>query len=644
MFKLEKLLVPFISLLLIPVLGNAQVKSEYNKDQLFDPQFFTNNGNDTRNADGSPGPKYWQNRADYIIHAALIEKDTLIKGGVTINYTNNSPASLKYLWLQLDQNLFKPGSRGEAVTPAGDRFDAKGFKGGYHIGAVSVTYAGKNYVITPVITDTRMQIRLPFAIKPSGDKISVNIAYSFAIPEHGADRMGRLNTKNGIIYQLAQWFPRMCVYDDIHGWNTLPYLGDGEFYCEYGDIDYYVTTPADMVVAASGDLQNSEQVLTPTERTRLADAAKSDSTIGIIKSNEVNATSRKKAGTLTWHYKMYNTRDVAWSASRAFVWDAARVNYPSGSKGLAMAVYPVESVGREHYSRAVQYLKFSMEYYSRTFYSYPWHNATVVAGVALGMEYPGIVFCSYKIVKDDLWRDVAHEIGHNWFPMLVGSDERRYAWMDEGFNTFINGFAWKNFNHGEYAPKTNQSASMAKMMATQRDPMMIAPDINENGGMYYYKTAYALNVLRNIVLDSSRFDYAFKTYIDRWAYKHPQPDDFFRTMNDASGEDLNWFWKEWFYTDWTLDQAVTGVKYVKNDPSNGALITIENLKEMALPVIVKVEEENGHLQIIKLPIEIWQHGPKWTFRCHSSSKITQVIVDPDEQLPDVDRSNNTYKP
>lgn len=644
MFKREKLLLLFISLLLIPALGNAQVKSEYNKDQLFYPQFFTNNGNDTRNADGSPGPKYWQNRADYIIHAALVEKDTLIKGSVTINYTNNSPASLKYLWLQLDQNLFEPGSRGEAVTPAGDRFDAKGFKGGYKIGAVSVTYAGKNYVITPVITDTRMQIRLPFAIKPSGDKISVNIAYSFAIPEHGADRMGRLNTKNGVIYQLAQWFPRMCVYDDVRGWNALPYLGDGEFYCEYGDIDYYITTPADMVVAASGDLQNPEQVLTPVERTRLADAAKSDSTVGIIKPTEVNATGRKKTGTLTWHYKMYNTRDVAWSASRAFVWDAARVNYPSGSKGLAMAVYPVESVGREHYSRAVQYLKFSMEYYSKTFYPYPWHNATVVAGVALGMEYPGIVFCSYKIVNDDLWRDVAHEIGHNWFPMLVGSDERRYAWMDEGFNTFINGFAWKNFNHGEYAPKTNQSASMAKMMAKQRDPLMIAPDINENGGMYYYKTAYALNVLRDVVLDSSRFDYAFKTYIDRWAYKHPQPDDFFRTMNDATGEDLNWFWKEWFYTDWTLDQAVTGVKYIKNDPANGALIIIENLKEMALPVTVKVEEENGHSQIIKLPIEIWQHGPKWTFRCHSSSKIAQVTVDPDEQLPDADRSNNIYKP
>jgi hypothetical protein len=644
MIKREKLLLLLAGLALLPALAFAQAKSDYNKDQLFDPQFFTNNGNDTRNADGSPGPKYWQNRADYIIHSTLVEKDTLIKGEVTINYTNNSPAVLKYLWLQLDQNLFKPGSRGEAITPAGDRFDARGFKGGYNIGTVSVTYSGKRYVITPVITDTRMQIRLPFAIKPSGDHVSVNIAYSFAIPEHGADRMGRLNTKNGIIYQLAQWFPRMCVYDDIHGWNTLPYLGNGEFYCEYGDIDYYVTAPADMTVAGSGDLQNPEQVLSATERTRLAAAAKSDSTVSIIKPDEVNNVSKKKTGTLTWHYKMHDTRDVAWAASRSFVWDAAKVNYPSGPTGLAMAIYPVESVGRERYSRAVQYLKFSMEYYSKTFYPYPWHNGTVVAGVALGMEYPGIVFCSYKIVNDDLFRDVAHEIGHNWFPMLVGSDERRFGWMDEGFNTFINGFVWKHFNNGEYEPKTNQSESMAKMMTRQRDPLMIAPDINDDGGMYYYKTAYALNILRTIVLDSSRFDYAFNTYIARWAYKHPQPDDFFRTMNDASGEDLNWFWKEWFFTDWTLDQAVTGVKYVKDDAAKGALITIENLKGMALPVIIKVEEDNGKSGVIKLPVEIWQHSAKWTFPYRSSSKITRVTIDPDHQLPDVDRSNNTFTP
>lgn len=639
----KQLKVWFVLMFFAPLYLYAQVKSTYDKKQVFDPQFFTNNGNEIRDGNGAPGPKYWQNRADYTIHATLLEKDTMVKGDVSINYTNNSPDTLNYLWLQLDQNLFKADSRGTAITPAGDRFDSNGFKGGYAVGKVSLIYKGKTYTIIPYITDTRMQIRLPFAVKQQGDKITINIEYSFAIPEHGADRMGRLSTQNGVIYQLAQWFPRMCVFDDLNGWNTLPYLGNGEFYCEYGDIDYYITAPADMIIAGSGDLQNPQQVLTSTEVKRLAIAAKSDGTVSIIGKDEVKASGRKTTGTLTWHYKMNNTRDVAWAASRAFLWEAARVNLPSGKKGMAMAVYPVESVGREHYSRAVEYLKSSMEFYSKNYFEYPWHSATVVAGVALGMEYPGIVFCSHKIVNDDLFRDIAHEIGHNWFPMIVGSDERRYGWMDEGFNTFINGYVWANFNKGEYAEKKSAALGLTKGMQKEHDPLMIAPDANDDGGMFYYKTALALNILRNVVLEPDRFDYAFKTYINRWAYKHPQPYDFFRTMNDAAGEDLNWFWKEWFYTTWNVDQAVTDVKYVKNDPALGALITVENLREMALPVVAKVTEDNGKEKTIKLPVEIWQHGPKWIFRYNSTSKIKQVVLDPENQLPDTDRNNNIYE-
>jgi len=642
--RLLKLWLLFIAAM--PLFAVAQTKSSYDQLKVFDPSFFTHNGNEFRSANGAPGPKYWQNAASYVISAALSEKDTSITGDVTIKYTNNSPDTLNYLWLQLDQNLFKSDSRGTAATPVtGSRYDVKKYTKGYQITIVSVTYLGKSYPIKPVISDTRMEIRLPFAVKPRGDQISVKINYSFFIPEHGADRMGRLDTKKGMIYQLAQWYPRMCVYDDVEGWNTLPYMGDGEFYCEYGDFDYYITAPAGMIVAGSGDLQNPQQVLTPAQIQRLARAGKSDTTVSIITQQEVGTPGSRpqQKGTLTWHYKMHNTRDVSWAASRTFIWDAARINLPAGKDGLAMAVYPEESVGKYKYNRAAQYLKHSIEFYSGNYFEYPWHNAFVVAGVALGMEYPGIVFCSYEIHDDDLWHDVTHEIGHNWFPMIVGSNERRFAWMDEGLNTFINGYSSTAFNHGEYGDTSSAAVKMTKGLMRETDPLMTAPEVMNNGGMYYYKTTLALNILRNDVLGPDRFDYAFKMYIKRWAYKHPQPEDFFRTMNNAAGDNVNWFWKEWFYTTWTVDQAVTGVKYIDDDPSKGALITIENLGQMALPVSLKITGDNGNTQYIKLPVEIWQRGSKWTFKCNSTTKIISVIIDPDRHLPDTDRSNNIYK-
>jgi aminopeptidase N len=241
---------------------------------------------------------------------------------------------------------------------------------------------------------------------------------------------------------------------------------------------------------------------------------------------------------------------------------------------------------------------------------------------------------------------VTHEIGHNWFPMIVGSNERAFMWMDEGMNTFINGYASNAFNHGEYGDTTNRSIlRMARTMEHAKDPLMTPPEAISlrDYGQYYSKTAAALNILRNSVIGPNRFDYAFRTYIHRWAFKHPQPIDFFRTMNDAAGDDLNWFWKEWFFETWKLDQAVKSVKYLNDNPANGALITIENKDKMALPVTVKVTEENGQSQTINLPVNVWQRDIDWTFKYNSTSKITSVELDPNGELPDVDRKNNTWK-
>jgi hypothetical protein len=624
--------------------------SKYNHQELFGPVNWPVPVSQVRSANGSPGPQYWQNKADYTIRATLNEKDTSITGKVSIHYTNNSPDQLDYLWLQLDQNLFKPNSRGAITTPmGGDRFDVKGFsRGGYHITSATVTYKNKSYTVKPVISDSRMQLRLNEPLNAKGDQILVDINYDFAVPVYGADRMGRLKTRNGYIYEVAQWYPRMCVYDDVEGWNTLPYMGLGEFYCEYGNFDYYITAPADMLVFGSGDLQNAAEVLTAKQISRLNEARRSDETVTIISKEEIGQpeTRLKQNGNLTWHFNMQNSRDVAWAASKAFMWDAAKVNLPSGKKIIAQSAYPVESAGSNSWGRSTEYLKSSIEIYSKAYIEYPWNSAVNISGVALGMEYPSIIFCLNNLKNERLWEDVTHEIGHNWFPMIVGSNERKYMWQDEGFNTFINQYASEQFNRGEYHHPANRPAeAIAQAMKSNKDPLMMPPEAMDldDYGLYYNKTSVCLDMLRNVVLGADRFDYAFKTYINRWAMKHPQPYDFFRTMNDAAGEDLNWFWKEWFFTNWKLDQAVTEVKYVLTHPASGAIITLTNKEKIAMPVDLTITQINGKTETLHFPVEIWQRGSTWTFKYPSVSKIATIVIDPDHQLPDIDRRNNTYK-
>lgn len=624
----------------------------YDQKDLFLPVFSPPRGDEYRSADGTPGPKYWQNRADYIIKATLSERDTSITGDVTINYTNNSPKKLDFLWLQLDQNLFNPKSRGASATPVdGDRFDVKGFsKGGYHIATVTVTYQGKSYTLTPIIADTRMQLRLPIPMSPNGDHISVNITYDFQIPSHGSDRMGHMTTAKGEMYEIAQWYPRMCVYDDINGWDTLPYMGLGEFYCEYGNYDYYITAPAGMIVYGSGDLVNPTEVLTAQQVERLAAARKSDVTVPIIKAEEVGLPSMrlKATGTLTWHYNMVNTRDVAWMASKALVWDAARVNLPSGRKAIAMSAYPEVAAGVTGFSRGTEYLKASIEIYSKNFFEYPWNSAVNVGGVVTGMEYPGMIFNNYRTKGAELWDLITHEIGHNWYPMIVGSNERRYMWQDEGFNTYINIYALPLFNNGEYLHDksiTSWYTAQVDSPLIRTNPLMMPPEamaMNDFGD-YYNKTSTGLFILRDVVLGKERFDYAFRKYTEAWAFKHPTPYDFFASINNAAGDDLNWFWKEWFFTTWTLDQEIASVTYVKNDPANGALITINNKGKMILPAMVTVTEKGGKSTVVSLPIDVWQRGGTWTFKYPSTQALSSVELDAAKVLPDIDRSNNVWK-
>ena len=323
---------------------NAQSVSDdiaYNPHDLFAEDFSPPAGNSTRSAKGVPGPLYWQNNASYIIHATFSEKDTSVTGDVTISYTNNSPDELEYLWLQLDQNIFESSSRSVAATKyPGNYFSVLDkVNGGYQIKNVTITHDGKTYPAQPVISDTRMQVRLKTPMLPKGDKVSIKMNFTFIIPLDGAGRFGRQYTRDGVVYQIGQWYPRMCVYDDVEGWNTLPYMGLGEFYCDYGDYEYYVTAPPEMIIYGSGDLQNPGEVLTGEEIKRLALAKTSEKTVTVIGADEAGKPSTRPAtkGNLTWHFSMKHTRDVGWAAGRAMIWDAAKINLPSGRKALAMS-------------------------------------------------------------------------------------------------------------------------------------------------------------------------------------------------------------------------------------------------------------------------------------------------------------------
>lgn len=617
----------------------------------FGPLFYPAYGDDIRSADGSPGSKYWQNSADYKIDASLDEVNQSLSGTVVITYKNNSPQDLPFVWLQMDQNIYRADSRGNAVTDlTGGRWANRGaFDGGYEIKSVELVNAttGKTQPADFLISDTRMQVRLPADLKGNGGILKLRIVYDFKIPQYGTDRMGRLETKNGWIYTMAQWYPRMCVYDNVVGWNTLPYLGQGEFYLEYGNIDYSVNVPADMIVGGSGQLVNAMEVLSPKEQKRLAQAKESEKTVAIRSEAEVtDPSSRPASGRLTWKFKCNNTRDVAWAASKAFIWDAARIDLPSGKKALAQSIYPVESAGDSAWGRSTEYTKGCIEFYSKYLYEFTYPAATNVAGIVNGMEYPGIVFCGYRAKKGSLWGVTRHEFGHNWFPMLVGSNERKYPWMDEGFNTFINTVVDSAFNNGEYFRPVKSRTRMAGAYFAGPDPMMTIPDAMQArawGTLSYSKPGSGLELLREEILGKDRFDYAFRYYIHQWVYKHPTPWDFFHAIENAAGENLDWFWRGWFLENWKIDQAVTGVDYVKGDPSQGAIITIENKQKLPMPVTVEVKESNGTVGRVKLPVEIWMKGATWKFHYASTSSISEVTIDPDQRYPDVNPGNNTWK-
>ncbi len=653
----KTILITFLFLLCSLEMSSQKSKeSTYNYVEAFKTAYYNSPSTETRSASGKPGKGYWQNRADYIIDVELDTLSDIIMGKEIIKYTNNSPDEMDFLWLHMDQNIFKTDSRGNAIIPLnGSRNGSRGqmLDGGFKISAVQIIpeRGSKNRAVIDLkyeVYDTRMKVLLPEPLKANGGKLSLKIDFSFISPDYGSDRMGILRSDNGKVYTIAQWYPRMCVYDDLNAWNNLPYTGQGEFYLEYGDFNVNITAPSDHIVVCSGELLNPLETYTLDQLDRWAQAESSDETVMIRTPEEIKDPSTKPSGKkmTTWRFKIENARDVAWASSAAFVLDAARINLPSGKTSMAISAYPIESHGGNAWERSTEYTKASVEHYSERWFEYPYPTAINVAGNVKGMEYPGVSFCSHASKAGRLWGVTDHEFGHNWFPMIVGSNERLYGWMDEGFNSFVNDISTKEFNNGEYDPgKMNMHMMALSYVSDDLEPLITAPDnlVERNMGLQYGKTAMFLWLLRENVLGIKRFDDAFREYIHRWAYKHPAPDDFFRTMEDVSGEDLGWFWRSWVLNNWKLDQAVTNVKYVNNNPENGAIVTVKNMREIPMPITIEITTEGGKKIRKSLPVEIWKKNIEWSFLVESKEAYKKIVVDPDYVYPDVNGNNNYWR-
>ena len=573
--------------------------------------------NEYRTASGAPGHRYWQQRADYDIKVELDDANQTVTGSETITYFNNSPDSLAYLWLQVDQNLFRPNSDTELTSASPDmtkigfaqaaRYIRDKYDGTIHIGDVKDA-TGK--ALPHTVVKTMMRIDLPKPLAP-GAQYVFSVAWDYKINNSkfygGRTGYEYFEKDKNYLYSLAQWFPRMAAYYDVYGWQHKQYLGTGEFTLEFGNYKVAITAPADHVVASTGVLQNPGQVLSKAQQERLEQAKSVKKPMYIVTPDEALAAEKAPATKekKTWVYHATNVRDFAFASSRKFLWDAQGHNV-NGNQVMAMSYFPKE--GNPLWERySTEAIIHTLNVYSRYSFDYPYPVAISVNGVVRGgMEYPMICYNGPRPQEDGTYSKrtkyglisvVIHEVGHNYFPMIVNSDERQWTWMDEGLNTFLQYLSEVEWEEN-YPSSRGEPAQIAEYMQSQlHDPIMTNSESVVNlGSNAYAKTATGLNILRETILGRELFDFAFKTYAQRWKFKRPTPADFFRTMEDASGVDLDWFFRGWFYTTDYTEISLEGLEEYSLDTKNpeieklvskrakeSAPVTLSQQRNKALP-------------------------------------------------------------
>ena len=544
-----------------------------------------------RTASGAPGHEYYQQKADYVINVQLDEKNHVITGDETITYTNNSPDVLNYLWIQLDQNVRAKNSASQ-LTSSGSMddnmsfwslkrmHDKMNFDGGFKLELIT-DVNGNDLPFT--VNETMMRIEPPKPLK-KGQSFSFKIKYSYNINDRmkigGRSGYEYFEDEGNSIYTIAQFFPRMAVYNEVEGWQNKQFLGRGEFTLPFGDYKVNITVPADHIVSATGELKNASSVLTKTQIKRWEKAKKNyKEPVIIVTQEEATENEKEKSESLkTWRFEAKNVRDFGWASSRKFIWDAMAVDI-AGKRVMAYSYYPKEGnpLWEQYSTRAVAQ---TLKTYSKYTIDYIYPQATSVHAKSIGMEYPMICFNFGRPEKDGTYSKrtkygmigvIIHEVGHNFFPMIINSDERQWTWMDEGLNTFVQYLTEQEFERN-YPSRRGPAQNIVDYMKGDKSgivPIMTnSESILQFGNNAYGKPATALNILRETIMGRELFDYAFKTYSERWAFKHPTPADFFRTMEDASAVDLDWFWRGWFYTTDHVDISLDQVNWFKVNTGN----------------------------------------------------------------------------
>ena len=661
-----------------------QGHTNQNKFKQLKDEFAT--PNDQRTASGAPGKNYTQQKVDYVMDIVLDDEKQKITGAETISYHNNSADELAYLWLQLDQNMRAADSKTPDIQTdnipekiSKTRFDQSfpevAFDGGFKIMSVT-NIDGSNLSYT--INQTMMRINLPKPLA-SGTTFKFNIKWWYNINNHRTQggRSGFEHFEDGNNnYVIAQFFPRLCVYDNVEGWQNEQFWGRSEFALEFGDYTVNITIPDDHMLGATGVLKNESTVLSKKEQERLAIARKTFDNPVIIRTQEEAEKIEKghSKKTKTWKFFAENVRDYAFATSRKFIWDAMAVAI-NGKTVMAYSLYSKEAnpLYGDHSTRAVAQ---TLKTYSKYTFDYPYHKAISVDG-QMGMEYPQICFNPGRPEADGTYTDrtkyrmigvTIHEVGHNFFPMIVNSDERQWTWMDEGLNSYVQMLAMMDYEKG-YPLSRGLPKNIVDYM--NGDQSKIAPIMSKGDNVYsfgnnaYGKPATALWILRETVMGQELFDHAFRTYSQRWMFKHPTPEDFFRTMEDASGVDLDWFWRGWFYTTDVTDIGLKGVKKYYTTEGDDEVVFTEDASEglgfsdkhkkyhyeitfnkpggLVMPIIVEFTYKDGTKERKTYPAQIWRLNDKEVTKVFSSSKeIENIAIDPDLETADVDTTNNNW--